>query len=184
MAMLALAGCAVGPRLQDREAALPQPPDRGRLYIYRPSQFWESMVQPRLMLGDQYIGDAVPGGVRVLDLPPGLHCVTVEESPLVPGAGSPTRCIELRAGGRDYLRVMLGSYGVTKSRYHTETWRRGDKRRVYESFEDDGPCRPHPAARCTSYSKPRYFNDARQVDPTTGAAEMRDLVLLDAAPAR
>lgn len=181
--MLALAGCAVGPRLQDREAALPQPPDRGRLYIYRPSQFWESMIQPRLMLGDRYVGDAVPGGVRVLDLPPGQHCVTVEKSPLVPGSGSPTRCFELRAGGREYVRVMLGSYGVTKSRYRTETWRGRDKQRVYQTIEEDGPCRPRPDALCTSYSKPQYFNDAQQVDPATGAAEVRDLVLLEAPPA-
>lgn len=180
--VLALAGCAVGPRLHEREAALAQSPDQGRIYIYRPSQFWESMIQPRLMLDDKYIGDAVPGGVRVLDLPPGLHCVTVENSALVPGSGSPTRCVELRAGGREYLRIRLGSYDVPKSRYYTEVWRNGVTQRVYEGFEEAGPCGNRPGVLCESYTKPQYFNDARQIEPAIAEAEMRELVLLDPPP--
>lgn len=177
---LIAAGCAVGPRLHDREAPMPQPPDKGRLYVYRPSQFWESMIQPRLLLDDKPIGDAVPGGVRVLDLPPGRYCLTVEKSALVPGSGSPTRCVELRAGGREYLRVMLGSYDMRKSRYYTEVWRNSVKQRVYESFEEDGPCQQNRVGvLCESYTKPQYFNDARQVDPATAESEIRELVLLE-----
>jgi hypothetical protein len=181
---LALVGCAIGPRLREREATMPQPPDQGRLYIYRPTQFWESMIQPRLVLDDKYIGDAVPGGVRVVDLPPGLHCLTVEQSVLAPGSGSPTRCVELRAGGREYLHIMLGSYDVPKSRYYTERWRNSVKQRVYEGFEEDGPCRDRPGVLCETYTKPRYYNDARQVDATIGQSEVRELVLLEPTATR
>ena len=98
-----LTGCAVGPTLNEKLSQLPAlAPEKARLHIYRPAQFWESMIQPSILVDDAHVGDAVPGGVRVLDLPPGLHCVTVEKSPLVPGSGSPTRCEELRGGSSYY----------------------------------------------------------------------------------
>jgi hypothetical protein len=182
VAVSATASCAIGPTLQDRSASVPPPdPEKARVFIYRLPQFWESMVQPRIIVAGSFVGDATPRAVRYIDLPAGYRCISVERSWAMANEVSPSICVGMRAGETHYVRIDLRKIDVLQHRYYRETLRNGSWVKVYDSWPDPGPCPPRGGGSCEEFVVGRLRAELGTVDANAGKDETRDLVLLDLA---
>lgn len=66
-----LVSCASGvPFTQLNPNLIPENPENGRVFFYRPSALGAA-VQPQIMVNGQSVGNAIPHGFFYLDLPPG-----------------------------------------------------------------------------------------------------------------
>ena len=75
-AMVLTAGCASGPPFKEYMAsATPPAADQGRIYFYRTSTAGAA-VQPQVMLNDESVGKAVPGGFFYVDRDAGDYTVS------------------------------------------------------------------------------------------------------------
>jgi hypothetical protein len=102
-AMTALGGCqfASGPTVEQSHASIPQvPPDRGRIFLYRPYNYIGSAAPPPTLIVDKSLaGKATLVGAFYCDLTPGKHTVWGTEY-----VSSPT-VLNIDAGQVVYLRV-------------------------------------------------------------------------------
>jgi hypothetical protein len=109
ISFMLLWGCASGPNLGSMESLL-KPPQvgQGRIYIYRESAFGAA-VQPQVFLNGEPVGRATPGGVYLIDRPPGRYSVSVQTEV------ENTASFELAAGQAQYVRLDI-SMGLLAAR--------------------------------------------------------------------
>lgn len=81
MFVLAVAGCASGPRYAAAQHGIPPlAADMGRLYVYRSSMMGIA-VQPDVTLDGQTVGSAVPEGFFYVDRPAGTYTIATSTEP-------------------------------------------------------------------------------------------------------
>ena len=100
--ILALFGCATGPKLADSQSLIPaQLPTSSRVFVYRLPALQGAAIQPAVMLDGTPVGKARPGGVFFVDVEPGQHIVSVkgDDELILP--------LVARAGGIQYVRLMI-----------------------------------------------------------------------------
>lgn len=71
-------------RQEERFAAIglapappPLPPDKGRIYVYRPAKLWGAGLWPRIRLDGEPIGKPIAGRFFFKDVAPGTHEITI-----------------------------------------------------------------------------------------------------------
>jgi hypothetical protein len=73
LGVVAVTGCASGPRYSEAQATLQALPEgQGRVYFYR-TQIGGAAVQPNIYLNGQEVGSCEPDGVFFKDLPEGKY---------------------------------------------------------------------------------------------------------------
>lgn len=76
--ILALAGCATGPKYSEVRSTIPQlSADKGRIYFYRSANIFGSGIQPSVKLNGNVVGESKPGGFFYVDVPPGDYEVVL-----------------------------------------------------------------------------------------------------------
>jgi hypothetical protein len=71
--VVALAGCASGPKYAEVKRAIPElDPEMGRIFFYRSSAIGAA-IQPNILLNDQVVGEMVPLGFFFVDRRPGVY---------------------------------------------------------------------------------------------------------------
>lgn len=109
ISFMLLWGCASGPNLVSMQSLIKPPPvGQGRIYIYRESAFGAA-VQPQVFLNGEPVGRATPGGVYLVDRPPGRYSVSVQTEV------ENTASFELAAGQAQYVRLDI-SIGLLVAR--------------------------------------------------------------------
>ena len=77
--LLGLGACANGPTLRESRAQIPPvAADRGRIYFYRTSSPFGSVIHPSVRLDGDVVGDSIPNGVFFCDVAPGHHTASVQ----------------------------------------------------------------------------------------------------------
>lgn len=77
--VLALAGCASGPRMADMASRIPPiPQGKARIWFYRSASPVGSAVQPPIRVNGQVVGTSTPNGAFFRDVDPGDIRVTTE----------------------------------------------------------------------------------------------------------
>ncbi len=75
---LVITACATGPQFAEVQSTLPQLAEsKGRIYFYRSANPFGSAVQPSVLLNGEKVGDSVPNGVFLRDVPPGKYEVSL-----------------------------------------------------------------------------------------------------------
>jgi hypothetical protein len=76
---LLITSCASGPKFTDYTNRLPAPTQgEGRIWFYRESRYFGSLLQPDILLNGEKIGKAKPGSFFYIDRPAGNYVVTCE----------------------------------------------------------------------------------------------------------
>lgn len=102
LAIVALAGCASGPKyaeVADSFATLD--PSQGRIYIYRTTALGAA-IQPQVLLDDTVVGKAVPKGFFFVDVDPGNHKI------LTSTEVDRTLSLVVDPGQTRYVRLNIG----------------------------------------------------------------------------
>ena len=73
-ALVALAGCASGPKYSEQAASMPSvKPGEGRIFFYRESSMVGAAIQPDIRLNGEVVGSSKPGGYFWVDRPAGQY---------------------------------------------------------------------------------------------------------------
>lgn len=97
--MVAVAGCATGPRFNEVQATIPAvAAEQGRIFFYRASGMAGAAIQPEIRLNGDVVGRSQPGSFFFVDRDPGSMRVSTETEvenaiEFVMGAGE-TRYVE------------------------------------------------------------------------------------------
>lgn len=105
-----LYGCAAsGERMSIVESSFPAlNADSGRVYFYRTFSTFGGGMRETIYVGDQAVGQSIPGGAFYADLPSGTHTITIQ-SITYPGQSSLQ--IFLNPNETKYVRTWIGPSG-------------------------------------------------------------------------
>jgi hypothetical protein len=111
--LLAVAGCASGPRYSEIKDSIPElSSEQGRIYFYR-SSVMGAAIRPNILLNGEVVGEMVPRGIFYVDRSPGNYLVSVRTE------AENTLKFTLEASQTRYVRSYI-SIGIVVGRPYVE----------------------------------------------------------------